>query len=89
MDNIKPVASRTAASAVAGFGLVVGVISTLYVAGAFGLSTATATQIVNAYEVGGWALTAALAVFSGGTAAAILAVLKKYAESMSKKALVA
>jgi circularin A/uberolysin family circular bacteriocin len=82
-------ASRLVASAVAVSGLLVGAVATLYIAGTFGLSTATATKLVNAYEVGGWALTIALAVFSGGTAAALLAVLKKYAESMSKKALIA
>lgn len=81
--------STIAAGAVAVTGLIVGTFTTLYIAGAFGLSTATATQIVRAYEVGGWALTIALAVFSGGTAAALLAVLRMYASKMSRKALIA
>jgi hypothetical protein len=83
------IATRLVASGVAIAGLVAGAVATLYIAGTFSLSTATATQLVNAYEVGGWALTIALAVFSGGTAAALLVVLKKFAESMSKKALIA
>ena len=81
--------SRIAAAGLALTGLVAGTFATLYIAGAFGLSTATATQLVRAYEIGGWALTIALAVFSGGTAAALLGVLRYYATRMSRRALIA
>jgi circularin A/uberolysin family circular bacteriocin len=83
------VRSRLMASTLALVGLAVGGFATLYIAGAFGLSTATASNIVRAYEIGGWALTIALVVFSAGTAAALLAVIRFYITRMTKAALVA
>jgi circularin A/uberolysin family circular bacteriocin len=80
---------RMTAGALALVGLAVGTLATLYIAGAFGLSTATANNIVRAYEIGGWALTVALMVFSAGTAGAILLVIRKYIEKKSRAWLVA
>jgi hypothetical protein len=82
-------ASRVLAVTIATVGLVVGGVATLYLAGVFSISTSTANNIVRAYEVGGWALTIALVAFSGGTAAAMLAVLRRYAGKKSRAALVA
>lgn len=66
-----------------------GGVSVMYIAGVFGLSTGTAANLVRAYEVGGWALTIALIAFSGGTAAALLAVMRYYITRMSRAALIA
>ncbi len=81
--------NRVTAAGLALVGLAVGTLATLYIAGAFGLSTATANNIVRAYEVGGWVLTVALMAFSAGTAGAILLVLRKYIEKKSRAWLVA
>lgn len=82
-------AGRLLAGGVAVVGLVVGAFATMYIAGAFGIGTATANNIVRAYEIGGWALTIALIAFSGGTAAAILAVIRHYITKKSRAWLVA
>ncbi|HRW17307.1 MAG TPA: hypothetical protein P5181_00520 [Dermatophilaceae bacterium] len=73
----------------ASIGLAVGAAATLYIAGAFGLSKTTAANIVRAYEIGGWVLTAALVIFSAGTAAALLAVIRYFITRMTRAALVA
>ncbi|MDV3220868.1 hypothetical protein [Intrasporangium sp.] len=88
-ENTKSRVGRYAAGGIALIGLAVGAFATLYIAGAFGLSTATANNIVRAYEIGGWALTVALMVFSAGTAAAILAVIRYYITRKSRAWLVA
>jgi circularin A/uberolysin family circular bacteriocin len=88
-DVTTSVRSRLSAATLALVGLAVGSFATLYIAGAFGLSTATANNIVRAYEIGGWALTAALMVFSAGTAAAILAAIRYYISRKSRAWLVA
>lgn len=80
---------RAAASVLAAVGLAVGAAATLYIAGVFGLSTTTANNIVRAYEIGGWALTIALVVFSAGTASALLAVIRYYISRRSRAWLVA
>ncbi|MDR3069014.1 MAG: hypothetical protein LBU50_05880, partial [Cellulomonas sp.] len=60
MSTMQSTVSRRAvqsgAVVVGVFGLVAASLSVMYVAGMFGLSTAFATQIVNAVEVGGWVL---------------------------------
>lgn len=84
-----PALGRITASALALVGLAVGTLATLYIAGAFGISTATANNIVRAYEIGGWALTVALMAFSAGTAGAILLVIRRYITSRSRAWLVA
>ena len=50
--------------------------SAAYIAGMFGLSTAVATQIVNAISVGGAALAIAMALVSGGIAGAAVATAR-------------
>jgi hypothetical protein len=89
IDTTSVVRGRLAASALALVGLAIGGLATLYIAGAFGLSTATANSLVRAYEIGGWALTVALMVFSAGTAAAILAAIRYYISRRSRAWLVA
>lgn len=80
---------RLVAGLLATAGLALGTMATFYIAGVFGLSTATANNLVRAYEIGGWVLTLALVVFSAGTAAAILAVIRYYITRMTRAALVA
>ncbi|MFE7315785.1 uberolysin/carnocyclin family circular bacteriocin [Streptomyces sp. NPDC057555] len=57
-------------------GLAFASVSVMYIAGMFGLSTAVASQIVNAIDVGGAALAIAMALVSGGIASAVIATAK-------------
>ena len=68
--------TQIAAVAVAGLGLMLASISTLYIAGLFGLSSALASQIVNAITVGGWVLAVLMAALSGGFFAAVFATAR-------------
>ena len=79
-------ASITTAAAVATLGLALGGFTMMWVVGAFSLNTATAATIWNAFEVGGWALSLALAAFSGGVSAAIYAAIRGFAATLGKKA---
>ncbi|WP_448060441.1 uberolysin/carnocyclin family circular bacteriocin [Cellulomonas hominis] len=64
------------AFAIGAFGLVGASFSVMYVAGMFGLSTAFASQIVNAVSVGGWVLAVVMAAISGGIAGAVVATAR-------------
>lgn len=86
-------AKRTAgAAAAAGLISVIGLafagISVMYIAGMFGLSSAVASQIVNAVEVGGLALSIAMALVSGGIAGTVVATAKWAISKWGKKAAV-
>jgi len=70
-------------------GLTVASISVMYIAGMFGLSTAFASQIVNAVEVGGWALAVVMALLSGGIAGAVIATARMAITRWGKAAAVA
>ncbi|KHL01182.1 hypothetical protein LK10_17265 [Sinomonas humi] len=48
----------------------------MYIAGMFGLSSAFASQIVDAVTVGGWVLAVVMGLLSGGTAAVIVATTR-------------
>ncbi|MGI5195686.1 hypothetical protein ACQEVY_18900 [Streptomyces sp. CA-288835] len=72
----KTAGATAAAAAISVIGLAFAGISVMYVAGMFGLSTAVASQIVSAIEVGGWVLAAAMALVSGGIASAVIATAK-------------
>ncbi|MDR1442351.1 MAG: hypothetical protein LBJ02_08200 [Bifidobacteriaceae bacterium] len=78
--------TTAAAIAMAALGLFVGGTALWWITGTFALSAATGTAIWKAFEVGGWALTAALMVFSGGTSAAIYAALRAFIAKLGKKA---
>ena len=78
--------STISASVIAAAGLVLATAVVLWASGTFGLSTATAAGLWKAFEVGGWALSAALIVFSGGTSAAIYAAMRGFAARMGKQA---
>ncbi|MFH8404053.1 uberolysin/carnocyclin family circular bacteriocin [Streptomyces sp. NPDC018019] len=65
-----------AAGLISAIGLAFAGISVMYIAGMFGLSTSVASQIVNAVEVGGWVLAAAMALVSGGIAGTVVATAK-------------
>ena len=79
---------RTAvlAGALAIVGAAFATVGLFWVVGTFGLSTATAAPLWNAFEVGGWALAIALAVYSGGVSAAIYAAIRHFVATLGKKA---
>ncbi len=71
--------SRSASTAVIGIGavgLLLGAISTMYIAGMFGLSISFANQIITAVSVGGWVLAVVMAAISGGIAGAVIATAR-------------
>ncbi|MFE2527578.1 uberolysin/carnocyclin family circular bacteriocin [Streptomyces sp. NPDC059382] len=68
--------TAAAAALISVIGLTFAGISVMYIAGMFGLSGSVATQIVNAVEVGGWVLAAAMALVSGGIAGTVVATAK-------------
>jgi circularin A/uberolysin family circular bacteriocin len=71
------------------FGLVGSAFSVMYIAGMFGLSTAFASQIVNAVSVGGWVLAVVMAAMSGGIAGAVVATARWAITRWGKTAAVA
>ncbi|RMI13879.1 hypothetical protein [Cellulomonas triticagri] len=76
-----------AAAAVATLmGLTLGGVAMMWVTGTFALSTATAATLWNAFEVGGWAFSIALAAFSAGTSAAIYAAIRGFVATLGKAA---
>lgn len=70
-------------------GLALASISVMYIAGMFGLSTAFASQIVTAVEVGGFALAIVMGLLSGGIATAVIATARWAVSALGKKAAVA
>lgn len=70
-------------------GLAMASISVMYIAGMFGLSTAFASQIVTAIEVGGIALAIVMGALSGGIATAVIATARWAVSALGKKAAVA
>ncbi|MGW8954717.1 uberolysin/carnocyclin family circular bacteriocin [Streptomyces sp. NPDC055709] len=72
----KSVGTAAAAGLISIIGLTFAGFSVMYIAGMFGLSSSVATQIVNAVEVGGWVLAAAMALVSGGIAGTVVATAK-------------
>jgi len=77
------------AGAVSVAGLVLASVSVMYIAGMFGLSSALASQIVNAVEVGGIALAIVMGVLSGGVAAAVIATARWAIFQFGKRAAIA
>ena len=57
-------------------GLATATVGIMWVAGSLGISTAAATQIVRAIEIGGWALAVVMAVFGAGIIGAIVATVR-------------
>ncbi len=78
-----------AAAAVAAVGLVVGSVAVAWVVGALGISTAAASQIVTAVQVGGWALTLVGAAFGFGVGSAFVATVRWYITRKGKKIAIA
>lgn len=68
--------SLAAAAALGIGGLLFASVSVMYIAGMFGLSTAFASQIVHAVEVGGIALAIVMGLLSGGIAATVIATAR-------------
>lgn len=64
-------------------------VSVMYIAGMFGLSSAFASQIVNAVEVGGIAFAIVMGVLSGGIAAAVITTARWAIFQFGKRAAVA
>lgn len=77
------------AAAISIVGLVVSTLSVAYIAGMFGISTALATQIVNAIQVGGIALAVVLGVLSGGVGAVAVATARKFLLKWTERMVVA
>jgi hypothetical protein len=77
------------AVAVAAAGIVLAGLSAAYIAGMFGLSSAVASQIVNAISVGGAVLAIALALVSGGIAGAVVATARWAITKWGEKAAIA
>ncbi|MFE7629369.1 hypothetical protein [Kocuria sp. NPDC057446] len=63
---VRTVLPVSAVASVAVLGLVLGGVGIAWVAGSLGISAASASQIVAAVEVGGWALTLVAAMFGFG-----------------------
>jgi len=72
----RSVGALGAAAALGLTGLLVASVSVMYIAGMFGLSTAFASQIVAAVEVGGVALAIVMGMLSGGIAATVIATAR-------------
>lgn len=66
------------AAGIAAVGLIMGGVALAWVAGSLGISTAAASQIVNAVEVGGLALTLVGAAFGFGVGSALVATIRWY-----------
>ncbi len=64
------------AAVVGTLGLFAAGVSAMYIAGLFGLSSALASQIVNAITVGGWVLAVLMGALSGGFFAAVFATAR-------------
>lgn len=88
-ETAKNTASVVTAATLAIVGLVFAGVGVLYIAGMFGLSSAFATQIVNAVEVGGWALAVVMAALSGGTAGLVIATARTAIARWGKQAAIA
>jgi hypothetical protein len=81
--------SMAVAGAIGVAGLALASISVMYIAGMFGLSTAFASQIVTAVEVGGVALAIVMGLLTGGVAAAVIGTARWAVSALGKKAAVA
>lgn len=76
--RINHLSSLAVAGTISVVGLVVGTIALAWVAGSLGISTAAASQIVTAVEVGGLALTLVGAAFGFGIGSALVATIRWY-----------
>jgi circularin A/uberolysin family circular bacteriocin len=70
-------------------GLATASVAVMWVMGSLGISTAAATQIVDAILAGGWALTVVMAVFGGGIISAIMATVRYMAGRLGRSVAVA
>jgi hypothetical protein len=75
-DRRKGARSLVIAAAISAAGLALASVSTLYIAGMFGLSIAFATQIIAAVSVGGWVLAVVMGMISGGIAGVVVATAR-------------
>lgn len=76
--SLKEKGAAAAAISIATVGLVIGGVAIAWVAGSLGISTAAASQIVNAVQVGGLALTLVGAAFGFGIGSALVATIRWY-----------
>lgn len=77
-NTLKKSTVAVTATMVSIVGLVVGGLGLAWVAGSLGISSAAATQIVNAVQVGGVALTLVAAAFGFGVGSALVATIRWY-----------
>jgi len=83
------VAVWIAAVSVSTAGVVAGALSLAWLVGSFGLSTAAASQIVTAVEIGGAALAVVSAVLGGGIAGAVVSTIVWYLKRKLRKLAIA
>ncbi len=86
---MRKLSAQSAAVVVGVVGLLGASISVMYIAGMFGLSSSVASQIVNAVSVGGWVLSVAMALVSGGIAGAVVATARWAITKWGKKVAIA
>lgn len=89
MELKKKVLGGIAAGAVGATGLLAAGVALLWVAGSLGISTAAASQIVDAIMAGGLALSIVMAIFGGGIISAIIATVRWYVTRRGKAIAVA
>ncbi|HIW99498.1 MAG TPA: uberolysin/carnocyclin family circular bacteriocin [Candidatus Nesterenkonia stercoripullorum] len=88
-QNAKNSLTVTTAVSVSVVGLVLGSFAIAWVAGSLGISSAAATQIVNAVQVGGVALALVGAAFGFGVGSALVATIRWYILRKGKRVAVA
>ncbi|MBG6191239.1 hypothetical protein IWX64_002194 [Arthrobacter sp. CAN_A212] len=76
--QVRKYSTLAAAGSIAVVGVVLGTLAVAWVAGSLSISTAAATQIVNAVQVGGLALTLVGAAFGFGVGSALVATIRWY-----------
>ncbi|HRA03854.1 MAG TPA: hypothetical protein PK963_00545 [Arachnia sp.] len=85
----RALSTTVGATSLAAIGLAYAVFAGMWVAGALGISTAAATQIVAAIAAGGWALRAVIIIFGAGLIGAIAATVIAIISSRGRNAAIA
>ncbi|MEX3610857.1 hypothetical protein VVR12_07395 [Rothia sp. LK2588] len=89
-SNVKTNATSLFAAVLAVAGIATASIASMWLTGTLGVSTATATSIANAVEVGSWAMfLASIAATGGLVGAAMWGALKLMLKNAGKAAVVA
>ncbi len=89
MSNRRDLTTVIGTLSLASLGVSLAVLGGLWVAGALGISTAAATQVVAAIAAGGWALRAVIIIFGAGIIGAILATVVAIISTRGRNAAIA